>query len=156
MIEKPQLKLSLQHINVDDAAISKNIILLAKIKEPVCNITKWNATAVHFALPRECSEWIVEVRVTSGEIVNDDWLGAGLGSGGSKTVRLKQASLVYLNFFECEHAVIYWVIITCKFKHFHNSKVVSYIKTSELSAVKISFPYECFFLVKSVIEFGIF
>lgn len=56
---------------------------------------------VHFALQRGLSARVGTDRVTSIAILVDDWIEAELGSGGSKTVRLKQASLVYLNFFKC-------------------------------------------------------
>lgn len=80
---------------------------------------------VHFTLLRICSVSIATDRVTSIAILNHDWIGAELASGGSKTVRLKQASLVHLNFCKCKHVDIDCLIITFKLALFQNSKVVS-------------------------------
>lgn len=55
---------------------------------------------VHFTLQRQRSARTGTDRVTSIAILHDYWVGAELVSGGSKTVRLKQASLVYRNFLK--------------------------------------------------------
>lgn len=69
---------------------------------------------LHFTLLRVRSVSIAADRVTSIAILHNDWIGAELASGGSKTVRLKQASLVYVNFCKCKHVVFDCVILAFK------------------------------------------
>lgn len=90
--------------------------------------------------------------VTSIAVRHHDWLQAELTSGGSKTIGVKQASLVYLNFLNWQHVVIILKFCTSKQQYFPNSKVVSCSSTFVVAAVKISLKFEQWKYVKSADE----